>query len=54
MLTQPLVELVVHGVVISGEQVDELDGHLLLRRQRAVARRKQADDILVGDRVMLA
>src|SRR6202034_3195857 len=54
MLPQPLVELVVHRVMISGEQVDELDGHLLLRRQRTVARREQARDILVGDRVMLA
>src|SRR6201987_3963245 len=54
MLAQPLVELVVHRVMISGEQVDELDGHLLLRRQRAVARGEQARDILVVDRVMLA
>jgi hypothetical protein len=32
-----LAELVVHGVVVGGKQVEELDGHLFLRGERAVA-----------------
>src|SRR5262249_52626908 len=42
VLTQPLVELIVHGVVVGGEQVEEFDGHLLLSGERAVTRREQA------------
>ena len=53
-LPELAVDLVVDGVVVGREQVEELHGQALLLGQLRAARGDQAGHVLVGDRVVLA
>lgn len=53
VFSQPPVEFVVDQVVIAGQPVEELNGHLLLRCQSVVVRGQQTRNVVVGDRVVL-
>ena len=48
------VDVVVDGMVVGREQVEELHGQPLLLGQLRATRSNQAGDVLVGDRVVLA
>ena len=47
------VDLVVDGMVVGREKIQELDRQALLLGQLGAARRHQAGDVLVGDRIVL-
>ena len=53
-LAQLAVDLVVDGVVVGREQVEELDGQSLLLGQAPMSRGDEAGHVLVGDGVVLA
>ena len=53
-LAELAVHLVVDGVVVGREQVEELDGQALLLGQLRTPGRDEAGDVLVGDGVVLA
>ena len=53
-LPESTVDLIVDGVMIGGQQIQELDGQSLLGGEVRMARGEQAGHVLVGDGVVLA
>jgi 3-oxoacyl-[acyl-carrier protein] reductase len=53
VLAEPPVDLVIDGVVIGREEIEELDGQPLLLVEVAPARSDEAGHVLVGDGVVL-
>ena len=53
-LSELPVEVGIHGVVIRGEEVEKPDGQPLLGIEVASVVADEADDIILGDRIVLA
>lgn len=52
MLAETLVKRVVNRMMVSGEPIEEFDGHLFLRCERGVARTEKAGNVLITDRIV--